>query len=100
MKFRVVIESPAQDDIENSFRWILEDSPQNAIAWYTGIREATLTLATFPERCPIAPENQYFDQEIRQRIFKSHRILFTIRENTVHVLHVRHSTMQYWKEGK
>lgn len=55
-----------------------------------------------PKRCPLARENEYFSQEIRQLLYgkgrNSYRILFTILEgssvSTVRVLHIRHATQQ------
>ncbi|MDJ0734584.1 MAG: type II toxin-antitoxin system RelE/ParE family toxin [Nostocaceae cyanobacterium] len=54
------------------------------------------TLQEKPRRCALAPENDVFTEEIRQLIYgksrSKYRILFTTRENTVFVLHVRHSS--------
>lgn len=54
------------------------------------------TLQEIPRRCAIAPENDELVEEIRQLIYgkskNKYRILFTIREDTVFVLHVRHSS--------
>jgi mRNA-degrading endonuclease RelE of RelBE toxin-antitoxin system len=48
-----------------------------------------------PLRC-VAPENDALAEEIRQLSYgksrNKYRILFTIREDTVFVLHVRHSS--------
>ena len=47
-----------------------------------------------PQRCALAPENDALTEEIRQLIYgksrNKYRILFTIREDIVFVLHVRH----------
>jgi hypothetical protein len=47
-----------------------------------------------PRRCALAPENDALTEEIRQLIYgksrNKYRILFTIREDIVFVLHVRH----------
>ena len=49
-----------------------------------------------PARCPVAPESRKFPQEIRElthgkrRHKHKYRILFTVTEKEVHVLHVRH----------
>jgi plasmid stabilization system protein ParE len=60
-----------------------------------------------PKRCPLAREDRYFSQEIRQLIYgkgrNSYRILFTIIENnevaTVRILHIRHAAQQTLGEG-
>jgi len=38
---------------------------------------------------PRAPENNEFEEEIRQMIVGRYRVLFTIKGKRVHVLHVR-----------
>jgi plasmid stabilization system protein ParE len=50
------------------------------------------TLETMPERCALARENEYFQDELRQLLFKSHRIIFRVdrAERIVWVLYVRH----------
>ncbi len=60
-----------------------------------------------PKRCPLARENEYFSQEIRQLLYgrgrNSYRILFTILEgtevSTVRILHIRHSAQQIFGEN-
>lgn len=44
-----------------------------------------------PQRCPLARENDYFDDTLRQLLVKSHRIIFRIEEpaKIVRVLYVR-----------
>jgi plasmid stabilization system protein ParE len=56
--------------------------------------DAIASLATFPERCPLAPEAVGLHFEVRQFLYgrKPHvyRILFTIEGDTVNILHIRH----------
>ena len=60
-------------------------------------------LAENPARCPLAPENEYFDEEIRELFYGKrggvYRILFTIVEETVSVLYVRHGARDYVRPG-
>jgi hypothetical protein len=44
-----------------------------------------------PRRCPIAPEGAAFPIEIRQFLYGSYRVLFTVDDSGVHVLHIRHT---------
>ena len=50
-------------------------------------------------RCPHAPENGRFPFEVRQLLYgrKPHvyRILFTIENETVYVLHIRHGRREH-----
>ncbi len=60
--------------------------------------EAIDALATFPARCPLAPENAFFSHEIRQLLYGKgrhvYRILFTITGDAVSVLHIRHGAQE------
>ena len=57
---------------------------------------AIATLQEKPRRCGLAIENEIFPEEVRQLLHGKakniYRILFTIREATVYVLYVRHSS--------
>ena len=64
----------------------------------TPTRTRWRSFAAYPERCPLAVENDKFPDEIRESLYgksgkrrHKHRIIFTIREDTVHVLYVRHT---------
>ena len=63
--------------------------------WYFDMLERIETLQNNPFRCPLAPENKLFPEEIRQLIYQQYRILFTIRDENVHVLRVWHSRRDY-----
>jgi hypothetical protein len=51
-----------------------------------------------PSRCSLAFENNFFSEEIRQLIYgkgrSAYRILFTIADDTVQVLFVRHAAQK------
>jgi plasmid stabilization system protein ParE len=53
-------------------------------------------LEQFPRRFGAAREQAHFTEEMRQVVFKSHRIVFWIDDGskTVHVLFVRHAAMR------
>ena len=89
--YEVIIERPAQDDMDKAYAWIDAEAPQAAVAWYDGLVDAVKTLRSFPRRCPLAPENDAFDEEIRQLLYgKSryvYRVLFTVAGRRVHPPH-------------
>lgn len=84
----------AERDIGEAYEWLERQDPEAAVRWYNGLMEVILSLRIFPERCPVAPERRFLNREIRQafhgRRHHKYRILFTVTEKTVHVLHVRH----------
>jgi plasmid stabilization system protein ParE len=98
MTYQVIIEAPAQADMEEVYRRLAEGSLEKAAQWYNGLVDAITSLTTLPQRCPFAPENTFFPEEIRHLLYgkrgSRYRILFTITPNTVHVLHVRHGARQ------
>jgi plasmid stabilization system protein ParE len=99
MTYRVVTTAEAQEGLRDIYRFIQRDSPESARRWATGVRRAIRGLSRFPTRCLVAPEGFEFDRPIRELLYGSgnrgtYRILFTIIDKTVFVLHVRHGSMQ------
>ena len=94
MKYRVITERPAEADLAEIFHWIARDSPVNAARWQNALERLIDSLGAFPERCAFAPESEAFNYQIRQLLHGNYRILFTIREQAVYVLHVRHGARQ------
>ena len=95
MRFQVIIQPPAREDIEAAYRYLYECAPRAADRWLAGIEHAIASLDRMPRRCALARESQEFDEEIRQLLYgkraNKYRILFVVRENAVRVLHVRHA---------
>ena len=101
MTFRVEISKQAEIDADGILDWLLEQrSGKAGIDWFLALDDAFASLAEFPERCSIAPENSRFPFEVRHLFYgrKPHiyRILFTIERNTVHILHIRHGRRKPW----
>jgi plasmid stabilization system protein ParE len=90
-RYRVVIEEPAQADVQRSYDWGCRVwGKAQAQKWVRDLRAATLKqLTTIPAGFPLAPESDEFREEIRQMIVGRYRVLFTIQGRRVHVLHVR-----------
>ena len=103
MKYSIEISSVAEAEADNAFLRLFQiASPTKAAQWYAGLLKAIKSLVKMPKRCPLARENKYFSQEIRQLLYgrgrNSYRILFTILDgqdiSTVRILHIRHSSQQ------
>ncbi len=92
-KYHVEITAVAAAELREAYLWIQEDSPERAVRWREGLHKQTERLETLPERCPFAPENDFFAEEIRQLLYGRrsgrYRILFTIEKDTVYILHIR-----------
>ena len=93
MKYEVIVTPEAQAGIRESFNYIHERAPLNAARWLQGLYQHIDTLERNPERCTFARERAYLEDDIRQLVFKSHRIVFRVDrvQRTVYVLHVRHA---------
>jgi plasmid stabilization system protein ParE len=100
--YRVIIQPNAEAEIEAAYQYRYARAPQAAAGWFAGLVDAINSLEHMPARCPLAPENGHFAEEIRHLLYGARRdvfrILFTIQGDTVHVLHVRHGAQQYLHE--
>lgn len=90
--------------MDEAYRWIAERAPDSAVKWFNGLEAAIQTLKDFPQRCPLAEESRAFDLEIRQFVYGkrvgAYRVLFTVVEDAVHILHVRHGRRRRLRSRK
>jgi plasmid stabilization system protein ParE len=103
MNYRIQISSVAEAEADSAFLRLSQiSSSVKASQWYAGLLEAIASLSQMPKRCPLARENEYFSQELRQLLYgqgrNSYRVIFTILEeqdiSTVRILHIRHAYQQ------
>lgn len=100
MVFRVETSAEAELDAISILEWLLaQNAGDTGLRWFMAMDEAIASLRNFPERRPLAPENAHFPFEVRQLLYgkrpHAYRILFTIRGDTVHVLHIRHGRRRH-----
>lgn len=102
MEYPVEFAPEACDEIDDAYNWIANESPAGAQRWFNGLMDAIRSLHEDPERCPVAPENDAFDEEIRQLLYgkrqHAYRILFNINGPVVQILHVRHGARRHLGE--
>jgi plasmid stabilization system protein ParE len=96
MTFRVRTLRRATADILTITDYIHERSPRGAAAWVNALDEAKKRLTQNALTCGEADENERFDIEVKQSLFKTrrgrvYRLVFTIVENEVRILRVRGS---------
>jgi plasmid stabilization system protein ParE len=100
MKYRVIIQPPAFDDLDEACGWLAARSTEAAARWLEGMFAAIQTLEANPERCGLAPEKDCVDYEIRQflcgRGRNVYRVLFTINAGAVRILHVPHAARRFF----
>ncbi len=92
--YRIVIQPEAESNIATTHAWIAARSPEGAERWYHALERAIERLKADPERFPIAAESRHFDVVIRNLTFRmrsgrAYRILFSVADETVHILYVR-----------
>jgi len=96
MKYRVLIQPTAKAELREAYGWYHDKSPSASEKWLDELLKAVETLSQNPERCARAPEDDAFDETIRQLLYGkkrgTYRILFTVQEGVVHVLHIRHTS--------
>ena len=76
---------------------------QAASRWYNRLEEAVYALATYPNRCTVAPEARKLRRELRHLLYgkKPHvyRVIYEVdeRRQTVWVLTIRHGARRKLK---
>jgi plasmid stabilization system protein ParE len=100
MAFRVEPTARARQDLDDILGWLLaQGAGETGLRWFFKLEEAIASLAEFPHRCPLAPEDKEFAFEVRQLLYgrKPHqyRVLSTIDGETVVVLHIRHGRRRH-----
>lgn len=103
--FIVEFTEKAEAQVEDIVFRMMGRNPNYAERWRDGLEQAAVSLETFPRRCPFAHENDTFPYEVRQLLYASHRILFTLidgdgdgEDDTVRILHVRHQAQRWLDE--
>ena len=103
-RYTVIILPSAELDISEAWKWLAERDEIAANRWFNGLAEVFETLEKSPQRCPLAPESRFFNEEIRQafhgRRQHKYRILFTVRNDKVLILHVRHGARKALGESE
>ena len=102
--YQVHITAKALREIDEALEWYAVLSLRTAVKWYVNLKEAVRDLGADPERCELAPENEWYPGELRQMLYGkkrgTYRILFEIVGDTVYILRVRHSVRIFWRRMK
>lgn len=90
------VTSPAEADLDAIYQWWAANrSSEQASRWYASIVRAIDSLKREAARHPLATENHLVPTGVRELSFglgrrPTHRVLFTIDDDTVIVLRVQH----------
>jgi plasmid stabilization system protein ParE len=103
MSYRIDFSSVAKAEADAAFLSFSQvTAPDRAQAWYQSLIKAIASLQEMPRRCPLARENAFFSQEVRQMLYgrgrHTYRILFTILDDqaipVVRILHIRNAAQR------
>ncbi len=94
MKLRVKTLPRAEGDIRSIAGYLYPRSRPGAAAWVNALDQATIWLADNAMSCSDADENEHFDINVKQMLFKTkrgrvYRVLFTVVDEEVRILRVR-----------
>jgi plasmid stabilization system protein ParE len=95
MTFQVEIAPVAEKQIEQAYIWYRERNPDFADRWFRSLMNSIATLQENPRRCPLAIEHKIFPERVHQFLYGKnkniYRVLFTVRNDIVYILYIRHS---------
>ena len=103
MAYLVEISPAALNDVEAAFLRLRKESPSYADEWFNRFLEVIDSLEKFPNRCPLAPENEELEIDLRQLVYGKYRILFLVtptsknHDGIVQILRVRHQAQERLK---
>ncbi|AMV17633.1 type II toxin-antitoxin system RelE/ParE family toxin [Planctomyces sp. SH-PL14] len=105
MSHAVRILSRARRDIDEIVRHLAGRSVAGAASWIRALDRALKRLSDHAESCSLAAEDEFVAISVREILFKTrrgrvYRMLFTIREGTVFVMHVRAPGRDFVGEGE
>ncbi len=73
-----------------------------ALEWYNRFKEAILSLAHNPDRCPVTPENPRLRHLLYGHKPHVYRVIFRVleKQQQVEVLHIRHGARRKLKKSE
>jgi toxin ParE1/3/4 len=103
MTYLVEFAARASRDLEILYKEKQFAESHAAARWYNGLEDAVSALASFPLRCPVAPEARTGKRKLRNLLYgnKPHvyRVIYEVdeRRKAAWVLHIRHGARKKLK---
>ncbi len=98
MEYKVVLTERFARHLQEMGDYIAVDNPRRAITWLEEVGAKVLKPDCFPQSHPYAREDDDYDIELRQLVFGrgryKYRVIFTVREDDVVVLDIRHASRE------
>lgn len=101
MAYLVNLTLRAERDLVLIFEAINAQHSGAALKWYSGLKQAILSLQHQPNRCPQTPENASLRHLLYGAKPHVYRVIFRVEEKSkqVDVLHIRHGARQPFKRS-
>ena len=94
-KWDVQLSEPAEDDLDDIYRYIAETLLEPVVAWHQieRIRKAVFSLDVLPERGSLFPREPWQSRGVRRVFVDNYCILYEIQEttDTVNVIAIMYS---------
>lgn len=90
MDYQVEFAAKATREIESIVSRIWRDAPLEAVRWQDDLQDQLNSLLFMPERFALAAESEVAPCPVRQLFLGKYRVLYTVKEQIVFVLGVRH----------
>jgi toxin ParE1/3/4 len=99
MAYLVRIASRAERDLVSLYEEINAPNSAAARGWYRGLKQAILSLAERPHRCPVTPENKKLRHLLYGEKPHLYRVIYRVegRRRQVDVLHIRHGARRKFR---
>ncbi len=99
MAYLVRIAARAERDLVSLYQEINAPNSVDARRWYQGLKQAMMTLADRPNRCPVTPENKRFRHLLYGEKPHLYRVIYRVdgRRRQVDVLHIRHGARRKFR---
>ena len=102
MAFRIRLTPQARDDAFQAYEHIRQVSPIRAETWLRGLFEAIQTLDQMPFRCPLIPEAEKLEVNLRQLLYGqrsgTYRVIYDVQENSPEGQRVR--VIRIWRGSR
>lgn len=90
MSRKIHLSRQARRDIEEAYLYIRQDAPDRAESWRARLQSAIQSLRIFPQRHAVVFDSAAAGREVRQMTFGVYYVLYSVDDDRVDVLTVRH----------
>jgi len=96
MAYLIKITPRAEHDLAHLYEDINVEHFDTALQWYRGLKQAILSLGTYPNRCPLTPESGLLRHLLYGRKPNICRVIYRVleKQKQVEILHIRHGARQ------